>query len=140
MVLGVGAMDTELEGGCQCGYIRYSITQPAIRLNVCHCTDCQRQSGSAFGMSLVIKPDAFRIESGELKHFELTSDSGRIKTCGFCPHCGVRIYNKTSALCSIKAGTLDDTSALEPDAQYWTKSKQPWTRLDSDIPCYDTHE
>ncbi len=133
-------MSSQLSGGCQCGSVRYSITQSPIRLNVCHCTDCQKQSGSAFGMSLVIDPDSLRMESGQIKEFELTADSGRTKTCGFCPECGVRIYNRTSALCSVKAGTLDDTRSLRPDAQYWTKSRQEWSTLRSDIPQYETHK
>ena len=136
----LGRMSSKLTGGCQCGYVRYSISGEPIRLNICHCADCQTQSGSAFGMSLVINPDTLSIDEGLLREFELTADSGRTKTCAFCPKCGVRIYNRTSALCSLKAGTLDDTSSLEPDAQYWTKSKQGWSKLSSNIPSYETHE
>ena len=88
-------------------------------------------------MSLIIAPEAFRLEAGVLKEFLTTADSGRAKTCAFCPDCGVRIYNATPALMAIKAGTLDDTSWLKPDAHYWTKRKQPWTPLSTDIPCFD---
>ncbi len=91
-------------------------------------------------MSLVISPDAFVLTSGELRTFDLRADSGRTKTCAFCPNCGVRVYNRTRYLCSIKAGTLDDTSWLMPDAHYWIRSKQSWTELPVDIPCYETHE
>jgi hypothetical protein len=127
-------------GGCQCGRVRYAVQGTIHRLNVCHCTDCQRQSGSAFGMSLVVAPDAFRLTAGRLKTFEVRAASGRIKTCAFCADCGVRIYNRTSALYSIKAGTLDDTSRLEPDGHYWTKRKQAWTVLPNDVPCYEEHQ
>ncbi len=135
-------MDTNevLTGGCQCGKVRYELAGKIHRLNVCHCTDCQRQSGSSFGLSLVVPTSTFRLTCGELKTFELTADSGRSKTCAFCPDCGVRIYNQTSAINSIKAGTLDDTSWLRPDAHYWTRSKQNWLSLDADIPVFDTHE
>jgi hypothetical protein len=91
-------------------------------------------------MSLVIRPDAFQLQSGELKQFRMTADSGREKTCAFCAECGVRIYNRTSALMSVKAGTLDDTSWLNPDAHYWTKRKQPWMDLPSDVPCFEEIE
>ena len=124
-------------GGCQCGIVRYVLDGEITRLNVCHCRDCQKQSGSAFGMSLVIPDETFRLTSGELKMFEVVADSGRQKTCAFCGNCGVRIYNETSALKSIKPGTLDDTSWLTPDAHYWTRSKQQWTPLPGDVPCYD---
>lgn len=124
-------------GGCQCGHIRYQIEGDIQRLNVCHCLDCQKQSGSAFGMSLIVKEDAFRLTSGKLKKFETGTASKRTKTCAFCPECGVRIYNMTVTLMAIKPGTLDDTSWLKPDAHYWTKRKQEWTPLPDDIPCYE---
>lgn len=127
----------ERTGGCQCGQIRYRITADPLTLAVCHCRDCQRQSGSAFGMSLIVPESAFELTSGALKTFETRTDSGRVKTCAFCPDCGVRIYNATSARKSIKAGTLDDVSRLQPRAHFWTGRKQPWTVLPTDLPCYD---
>lgn len=126
-----------LTGECQCGNVQYLIEGDAYRLNVCHCLDCQRQSGSAFGMSLIIKPDSFRLKSGELSKFMTTAASGREKTCAFCPNCGVRIYNMTNALMAIKAGTLDDTSRLKPDAHYWMKRRQSWVSLPNDVPCFE---
>lgn len=126
-----------LRGGCQCGYVRYSMDGEFHALNVCHCRDCQVQSGSAFGMSLVIAPDAFRLESGTLKKFVAAADSGRQKTCAFCPQCGVRIYNATRALMSVKAGTLDDTSWLRPDAHYWARRHQSWLALPRDVPVVE---
>ena len=126
-----------VRGGCQCGTVRYSLSGEIHALNVCHCRDCQTQSGSAFGMSLVIEPAAFQIESGSLQAFVTTADSGRQKTCAFCPQCGVRIYNATSALMSIKAGTLDDTSWLRPDAHYWVTRRQPWLTLPKDVPVFE---
>ena len=131
-------MNTPLKGSCQCGQVRYSINKQPIRLNICHCTDCQKQSGSAFGMSLVVDPNSLSIESGTIKEFNLIADSGRSKICGFCPDCGVRIFNRTSAMCSIKAGTLDSTDSLRPDAQYWIDSKQTWCSLNEEIPIFHT--
>jgi hypothetical protein len=113
-------------GGCQCGEVRYRFEGEPIELTVCHCRDCQRQSGSAFGMSLFVPADAFKLLSGTLKYFEVVCDSGRKKSCAFCPSCGTRIYHRTGADISIKAGTLDNTSSLRPTAHYWTGRKQPW--------------
>lgn len=123
-------------GGCQCGHVRYVLDGEILALYVCYCTDCQKQSGSAFGMSLIVPGESFRVISGRLKTFEVKADSGRTKTCAFCPDCGVRIYNTTGPRKSIKAGTLDDTSWLQPDAHYWTKRKQKWIALPDDVPCY----
>lgn len=113
-------------GGCQCGAIRYQVDTKRSQLNICHCHDCQKQSGSAFGMSLVIPPDAFSLKQGEPALFITAADSGRQKTCAFCSQCGVRIYNRTSALMSVKAGTFDNTDWLQPDGQYFNDRMQPW--------------
>ena len=70
------------EGGCQCGALRYRVNGEPIALAVCHCRECQRQSGSAFGMSLVVPKDSFQLLSGEPKTFTRTADSGRSVVCG----------------------------------------------------------
>ena len=127
-------MDRVIEGGCQCGRVRYRVEGAPFGLAVCHCTECQRQSGSAFGMSLAVASSAFKLRSGALKTFEVKCDSGRSKTCAFCPECGTRIYHQTSNGMSIKAGTLDDTSWLKPDAHYWTKRKQSWVVVPESVP------
>ena len=129
-------MAEAMDGGCQCGSVRYRIEGPALGLAVCHCTECQRQSGSAFGMSLAVAADSFRLLSGELKTFTVVCDSGRSKRCAFCPDCGTRIHHQIiEAVLSIKPGTLDETSWLTPDAHYWTQSKQPWVPIPDGVPC-----
>lgn len=120
-------------GGCQCGHIKYEIHGEPLGLAVCHCKECQRQSGSAFGMSLAVPDGALRLCPGRLKTFEVKCDSGRIKSCAFCPECGTRIYHQTANGMSIKAGTLDDTAWLTPDAHYWTMRKQRWVVIPSDV-------
>jgi hypothetical protein len=119
---------TEREGGCQCGQVRYRITVEPLMLVACHCKECQRQSGSAFGMSLFVPAAGFELQ-GTLKMFERQSDKGRPLRCFFCPECGTRIYHEPSygaAMRNVKAGTLDDTSWLAPKMHFWTQSKQPW--------------
>jgi hypothetical protein len=123
-------------GGCQCGLIRYELCGEPLLLAVCHCKECQRQSGSAFGMSLAVADGAFQLRSGVLKTFEVKCDSGRIKTCAFCPECGTRIYHQTGYGMSVKAGTLDDTSGLKPDGHYWTMRKQSWVIIPDGVPQF----
>ncbi len=131
-------MDFTMEGGCQCGRVRYRLEGEPLELTVCHCTGCQRQSGSAFGMSLAVPREAFRLLSGELKAFTTVCDSGRTKECAFCPSCGTRIYHQgLEATMSIKPGTLDDASSLEPGAHYWTKSKQSWVLIPEEARCFN---
>ena len=127
-----------MEGGCQCGSVRYRVEGEPLSLAVCHCTECQRQSGSAFGMSLAVPSDAFRLLAGALKTFTTGCDSGRTKRCAFCPDCGTRIYHQVvEAVLSIKPGTLDDTSWLNPAAHYWTKRKQPWVPIPDGVRCVE---
>ena len=126
-------MPEALIGGCQCGEIRYRLEAEPLELTVCHCRECQRQSGSAFGMSLSIPAGAFKLLSGKLRFFEVVCDSGRIKSCAFCPNCGTRIYHRTDAGLSVKAGTLDDASRLQPTAHYWTSRKQPWVAIPDEV-------
>ena len=98
------------EGGCQCGAVRYRLEGEPVALVACHCSECQRQSGSAFGMSLIVSKDAFQLLSGEPKQFDRTADSGRSVECAFCPACGTRIYHEPTYrkdTLNIKTGTLD---------------------------------
>jgi hypothetical protein len=84
--------------------------------------------------------DALSVE-GELKMFERPADSGRSLRCFFCPECGTRIYHQPSyavPVANIRAGTLDDTSWLEPKLHTWTSSKQPWLALPDGAPTHPT--
>lgn len=128
-------------GGCQCGQIRYRIAADRVKtLCCCHCRDCQKQSGSAFGMSLILPREAFTLEQGVLSVWEHRSARDNLKRAHFCPHCGGRLYNdggKASALVSVKAGTLDDTSMLRPAGHLWTKRAQAWVSLAADTLQYE---
>lgn len=132
---------TELTGGCQCGATRYKATGPAKQVLACHCTDCQRQSGSAFGLVMVIDEADFQLTKGEVKTFVSIADAGREKTGAFCPECGSRIYHVIAwrpGMLSIRAGTLDDTSWLEPKVHLWTSRKQPWVVIPDGVETYET--
>jgi hypothetical protein len=125
---GDNKMPAPYTGGCQCGAVRYVLTTEPIRLVVCHCKECQRQSASAFGMSMPVKTDSLTV-SGVTKQFTRIADSGNEVTGVFCPECGVRIYHDLKSVPdvrSLKPGTLDDTSWLRPEHFIWMKSAQSW--------------
>ncbi len=122
-------MAENMTGGCQCGHIRYEIIGEPEELAVCHCLDCQKQSGSAFGMSMGLDPAQFRLLSGTLKTFDWKTDSGRIKECAFCPGCGSRIYHRGEWGLSLKAGTLDNTDMMAPRIHVWTMRKLSWVAI-----------
>ncbi len=119
-------------GACQCGALRYEIVGEPIAVAACHCRDCQRQSGSAFSLSMLVPREAFHWLSGEPATFSTTADSGASKDCVFCGTCGGRIYNALGSMpatLNVKPGTLDDTSWFEPRLHTWLERKQPWVPI-----------
>jgi hypothetical protein len=133
-------MNEQLAGGCQCGAVRYRIAGPRPPVYACHCCECQKQSASAFGMSLPVRSDDFTVE-GVLSSWERDTDIGTRTRCYFCPTCGSRVYHQsstTSDRVTVKGGSLDDTTWLRPVAHLWVSRKQPWVVLDPDVPAHDT--
>lgn len=127
------------EGQCQCGTVAYQVTGVAATLFTCHCTECQRQSGSAFGMALWVKNPSIELFSGQLKEWIRTMPSGRKMSCQFCSDCGTRVFHTTvgqTEMLSIKPGTLRDTSTLKPVGHIWVNSKQKWFEIDDDTLQY----
>ena len=126
-------MARRLEGGCQCGAVRYRVTGAPLTYYACHCWECRKQSASAFGLSFWVKRSDFELTSGELKFWERPADSGDTTVCAFCPDCGSRLYHfgrHTPDTLSLKAGALDDTAGLVPVGHIWTRGKQDWVDLD----------
>jgi hypothetical protein len=111
----------KLEGGCLCGAVRYSAdAEPAIVL-VCHCRDCQKFSGSAFGLLIGLPQAAVKMH-GELKTFTSTGDSGKPIVRRFCPACGSSITDEPSnqpGLMLINGGTLDDPTSMTPTTEIY---------------------
>jgi hypothetical protein len=106
-----------------------------IRLLACHCKECQRQSGSAFAMSMPVKKDRLSV-TGVTKRFMRVADTGNEVTGVFCAECGVRLYHVLKSapdVVSIKPGTLDDTSWLRPELFLWMKSAQGWVPVPDDV-------
>jgi len=118
-----------LTGGCQCGRHRYRVTAMPLTLYACHCTDCQTQSGSAFGLSMTVARSALELNADDLGSHERPAASGNVVRGRFCRGCGTRILHEPSRrpeTANIKPGTLDDTSWVRPVAHIWLESAQPW--------------
>jgi hypothetical protein len=117
-----------LAGGCQCGTVRYEITGEPVALYVCHCRECQRQSASAFGISVIVRRPDFRVIRGEVKNWSRATDSGGTLACAFCPHCGSRLWHESvpaSETISVKGGCLDEPPDLRPAVHIWVSRKLP---------------
>jgi len=125
-------MTDVFEGQCQCGDVRYRVSGTAATLFACHCTECQRQSASAFGMALWIKAADIELLSGEPKEWIRITPGGKRMACRFCPTCGTRLFHQMlgqAGIVSIKPGTLDNTKGLAPVAHIWTASRQSWIEI-----------
>jgi len=130
-----------MTGGCPCGAIRYEIGSFPLLLYTCNCTDCQRQSGSAFALNMPVLTRDFHIRQGQPKGWRRKSPSGADVTSWFCGDCAGRIYGERAAhpeRMNVRAGTLDDTAWLVPIAHMFTRSAQPWVQPAADAECHET--
>ncbi len=133
-------MQLPLTGSCQCRAVRYRCTAAPSSIYACHCTECQRQSGSAFGMSILMPREAFSFTQGAPRTWTRSSDSGRMIDCMFCPDCGTRIVHlpqHSPGLAIIRAGTLDDTRSVKLAGHIWTASRQPWFEVPAGSIAYE---
>ena len=127
-----------LHGGCACGALRYTLTSAPLALLACHCSLCQRQSGSAFGQSLRVTLADLHLDGPSETRLRDT-ERGTKSQMVFCPNCGGRIYNARpgTPVCHLRGGTLDDTSWLRPAAHLWTSRAQPWVSFGAGTLIYD---
>ena len=127
-------------GGCQCGAVRYTIDTDQIVAYACHCLECQKQSASAFAISVPVLAKDLSID-GPMTTYERPTDSGSHTNCWFCSRCGTRIYHgsaRSSQVVTLKGGTLDYTAELEPVAHLWISRKQPWVLLSEPAVRFET--
>ena len=121
----------EMTGRCLCGQVHYSATaEPAI-VAVCHCKNCQKSTGTSFSVVIGVPKSAISIE-GPVKTFHDTGDSGQRVDRNFCPECGSPIFSDVAVMPDIvfiKAGTLDDTTWLDPKMHVYCDSAQNWTPI-----------
>jgi hypothetical protein len=132
-------MANEVTGGCLCGKIRYTIAQPVQNIIACHCTNCQKASGSGMSHNTPVPTTAVTIISGEPKIYADTADSGNKLYRAFCGDCGSAIYSqreKMPEMMVIKVGTLDDTDAMKLIMNIWTDSARPWAHIDPNTEQY----
>ena len=128
-------MKLPLTGGCHCGALRYEISEAPILTYTCHCTDCQRITGTAFSLAVIVPESSFRLTKGEPRPVERIADSGGVNVRLLCRDCGGWISglgrpNEAGIVVRrVRAGTLDDRSWLRPTAHFFTRSKQPWVTL-----------
>ncbi|HMK68608.1 MAG TPA: GFA family protein [Stellaceae bacterium] len=120
----------KIDGGCHCRYIGYEAEVDPDGVMICHCTDCQTLSGSAFRTVVPAREGSFKLRSGELKIYVKTGESGRQRAQSFCPECGTPISSSSTSaepkVHIIRVGTVRQRDRLVPKAQLWTRSAQRW--------------
>ncbi len=127
---------TSLKGGCLCGLISYEIKSEPAMTAICHCKDCQKQTGTTFSIVLGVSPDKVSV-SGNSRIFTTKGETGANVHRHFCSTCGSPIFSDASdsfGLYFIKAGTLDDTSGLKPELELFCEEAQDWCKLESNWP------
>jgi hypothetical protein len=119
----------KIDGACHCGYITYAAEIDPDNIGICHCTDCQTLSGSAFRASVRAAREAFTLISGQPKIYVKTAESGAKRAQAFCPECGTSIYSAAATdpqVFNIRLGTVRQRTELRPKVQGWCRSALPW--------------
>lgn len=135
-------MSDVFDGGCACGSLRYRMRSQPMFVHCCHCTDCQRQTGTAFVLNALIETDRVELLSGDPLPYQMPTDSGRPHYVFRCPDCGTAVwseYGGQSKLRFVRVGTLDQPSALPPDVHIYIRSKLPWIKLPDGVPAFDAY-
>ena len=121
----------KINGSCHCGFITYEADIEPEKVMICHCTDCQMLSGSAFRTIALTRQGGFTLLSGELKIYVKTGETGARRQQTFCPECGSPIYSTTPGDAPkpsymVRVGTLRQRDQLKPKVQNWCRSAQGW--------------
>ena len=109
-------------GGCQCGSVRYELKAKPLKIYICHCNECRKQSASAFGISVIVSSATFVLTRGAPKCWSRSTDSGRTLSCYFCADCGSRIWHgdiDRDKTISVKGGSLDEPIAVSAAVHIW---------------------
>jgi hypothetical protein len=128
-------------GGCDCGKVRYRLTAEPIMINCCHCRACQRQTGSAFGVNMLIEAENVELLGEEPVAHEVASGSGKGQAVHCCASCGTSVWGVYHAAGDgvrfVRGGTLDDPDLAVPRAHIWTETKQPWVVIPDGVPRFE---
>ena len=119
-----------IDGQCHCGHVKYEAEIDPARVSICHCTDCQRLTGSAYRVTAVTQTASIRLTGSPPKVYTKYGDNGRPRFQSFCPECGSPLFTsgegEDAALTGIRVGTINQRRELRPSRQIWCRSALPW--------------
>ena len=129
-------------GGCLCGAVRYELHGEPMIVHACHCTRCQRRTGSAFAVNIWTESDNVVLRSGRPEKRSAPGvEAGKPSDTWFCPDCGTALWSRFGTAPAnsrfVRAGTLDDPSAYTPDVHIHTSSRQPWVVIPEGAAAFD---
>jgi len=134
-------MSVKREGGCACGSVRYRLASDPLFVHCCHCLNCQRQTGSAFVINLLIEADRVQLLAGEPQPIAVPREGGKKQKIWRCPTCQIAVFSQYTRrqVRFVRGGTLDDPAAVTPDVHIFTRSKVPWVTLPESVPAFDVY-
>jgi hypothetical protein len=123
------------EGGCRCGQVRFRISAPPLLTGACHCIGCQRMTGGAFSLAVVVSDKAFEVTKGEPVIGGLHGEVPHY----FCPYCMSWMFTRVpgAPMINVRATRLDDTTGFEPFVETYTSEKLPWAKTPA-VHAFDT--
>ena len=128
-----------MDGGCTCGAVRYRLKAKPLFVHCCHCTWCQRETGSAFAVNAFIEASEVELLKGEPASTTLPSLSGKGQVVWRCPDCGVTVWSNYAGagpkIHFVRTGTLDEPARFAPDIHIYTSTKRPWVILPEGAPA-----
>lgn len=120
----------KVDGRCHCGFVTFEAEADPERTQICHCTDCQHLTGTAFRVVVRAAPESFRLLTGQTTEYEKTAQSGTKRIQGFCPKCGTTIYSTSAGsgprIYGIRPGTIRQREAFVPTREIWCRSALKW--------------
>jgi hypothetical protein len=121
----------KIDGACSCGNITIEGEADPAAVSICHCTDCQTATGTAFRVSIPVSGASLKVTGQPTIFIKTTADSGNPRAQAFCPKCGSPLYSTTpgegqQAMYIVRVGILKQRDQLEPKRQIWWRSARPW--------------
>ncbi len=127
-----------VEGGCTCRAVRYRMLTRPLFVHCCHCSWCQRETGSAFVLNAMIETDRVKLLRGTPEVVKTPSNSGKGQKILRCPTCRISVWSHYAGaglkVAFVRVGTLDDPNLCPPDVHIFTSTKQKWVQLSDDVP------
>ena len=127
-----------LTGGCMCGGIRFEVTEPPVSAGWCHCTRCQRRTGTAASIQARLAPGSLKILQGEELLRAWTPPGGFAKV--FCSECGSQMWSQSTTdpeVISVRFGAFDGDPGVRPTAHQFVAYAAEWQPLPDDgLPCF----